>query len=43
MKIKKCPLCNKYTLKPNCENCNVETKEVAYKFIKLRDVKGKGS
>ncbi|MBT7706670.1 hypothetical protein HN747_04440 [archaeon] len=36
-KLKKCSTCNKYTLKEECKNCGEETKNVHYRFIKIRD------
>jgi len=39
MKLKKCPLCNTYTLKEKCPKCNSQTKDAHYKFIKLKDAK----
>ena len=37
MKLKKCPKCNKYTLKDSCDKCNNKTSGAHYKFIKIRD------
>jgi RNA polymerase subunit RPABC4/transcription elongation factor Spt4 len=37
MKLKKCPKCNIYTLKEICSKCGSKTKEVHYKFIKIKD------
>ncbi|MCX8158916.1 MAG: hypothetical protein N3D20_01340 [Candidatus Pacearchaeota archaeon] len=39
MKLKKCQVCNKYTMK--LEHCNQKTKDAHYKFIKIKDVKQK--
>jgi rRNA maturation protein Nop10 len=36
-KLKKCQVCNSYTLKES--HCNKPTKDAHYKFIKIRDVK----
>lgn len=33
MKLKKCPACNKYTLKPACSKCKQRTKQAGYKFL----------
>ncbi|MBT4257995.1 hypothetical protein HOD88_02340 [archaeon] len=37
MKLKKCPSCNSYTLKENCNKCKIKTKEAHYKFIKIKN------
>ncbi|MCA9487404.1 MAG: hypothetical protein KC516_00405 [Nanoarchaeota archaeon] len=37
MKLKKCPKCDSYTLKENCNKCKSKSKEAHYKFIKVRD------
>lgn len=34
MKLRKCPECEKYTLKENCKNCKEKTKNAHYKFIR---------
>lgn len=39
MKLKKCQICNQYTLKS--EHCQSPTKDAHYKFIKIRDIKEK--
>jgi len=37
MNLKKCPYCNKYTLKDSCPKCNKETESAHYKFTQIRD------
>ena len=37
MKLKKCPVCKKYTLKDLCPKCGLKTKEAHYKFIKIKN------
>lgn len=37
MKLKKCKLCNIYTLKDTCSKCNKKTSDAHYKFIKVRN------
>jgi len=37
MNLKKCPSCNKYTLKEKCPICDEETKPASYKFIKIKN------
>lgn len=37
MKLKKCPNCNEYTLKENCEKCKTDSKDAHYKYIKIKD------
>jgi len=32
MKLKKCPACKTYTLKPLCSKCKKPTKQAGYKF-----------
>lgn len=32
MKLRKCPVCRKYTLKDFCEKCKEKTKDAGYKF-----------
>ncbi|MFA5061045.1 MAG: nucleolar RNA-binding Nop10p family protein [Candidatus Pacearchaeota archaeon] len=35
--IRKCPKCNRYTLKDKCPKDGSKTEEVQYKFKKIRD------
>jgi recombinational DNA repair protein RecR len=37
MLLKKCNICNKYTLKEECSICNKKSKEAHYKFLKLKN------
>ncbi len=37
MKLKKCNICKKYTLKEFCKKCQTESKPAHYKFLKIRD------
>ena len=37
MILKKCPQCKKYTLKDKCNACKTQTKDVHYKFPKIRN------
>jgi recombinational DNA repair protein RecR len=37
MKLKKCPVCNNYTLRETCKKCGKKTKESHYKFINIKD------
>lgn len=32
MKLRKCSICGKYTLKETCSNCKEKTKDAGYKF-----------
>ncbi len=35
--LKKCPVCEKYTLKELCSVCGIKVVEIKYKFVKIRD------
>lgn len=37
MKLKKCSICNSYTLKEMCSRCKKPAKDAHYKFIKIKD------
>lgn len=37
--LKKCNKCSNYTLKEICNKCQEKTKDVHYKFLKLKDMK----
>lgn len=37
MKLRKCRICNTYTLQENCPKCKNKTSDAHYKFIKIRD------
>lgn len=38
MKLKKCNLCNLYTLKENCPICGNKTSDAHYKFVKKKEI-----
>jgi rRNA maturation protein Nop10 len=37
MKLKKCKVCNKYTLKNKCLKCNKKISEAHYKYVRTKD------
>ncbi len=36
MKLRKCHVCNIYTIEERCPRCDDKTSEAHYKFIKIR-------
>ena len=37
MQLKKCPTCDKYTMKEICSECGIQVVEMGYKFLQIRD------
>ncbi len=38
MRLKKCLICNIYTLKEKCKKCNKKTTDAHYKFVRIKSL-----